>query len=183
MKHEKTKHVYRLRPIYDKYECIVLNNPETDYSILYRFNGKPIDNWTNIEVVIEGKKKLKKGDFLDLSTHIPVFNKNAISCMREILSPYGQILPLNCRGGDFFAYNVTTVIDGLNEEKSEIIRFPSGKIMNITKYIVNRDKLSGQCIFKIKQAELMDVFVTQDFVEIVKKYKLSGFDFHPIELT
>ncbi len=183
MKRRKSKFVYMLRPKYDEYEFIVFDNPAADYSIQYSFNGESIDSWTNIDIVIESKKGLKKGDFPDFATHIPVFSKNAISSMEEILSSYGQILPLNCSQGDYFAYNVTTVIDGLNEEKSEIIRIPTGKIMTITKFIINRDKLAGQYIFKLKRAELMDVFVTEDFVELVKKNKLSGFDFHEIELV
>ena len=52
--------VFRLRPKYDVYEYMILSN-ETDWYIKKSFIAKIIDNWTELDVLIEGKKNLKKG--------------------------------------------------------------------------------------------------------------------------
>lgn len=173
--------VYSLRRNHDECEVMTFCNATADHSLLYKFNGQIISDWIAPAVVFDRTKSQKISDFPIFSVHVPVFSKKAVQCMEEILLTHGQILPLKCERDEYFAYNVTTVIDAIDEEKSEIIRIPTGKIVHVTKFVLNDDKLTGNSIFKLKHLELMEVFVTGDFVERVAQNNLSGFDFCKID--
>jgi hypothetical protein len=81
----------------------------------------------------------------------------------------GELLPLECKEGDYFILNVTNVVDALDEEKSKIVRFPDGKkIMDIKDFVFMPSKLKNVDILKLPQQPLGQVFVTDKFVELVR---------------
>jgi hypothetical protein len=145
-----------------------------------RFNGTPMkDRWTgNHKFEFRSKPSPSlRGDFPGLSTHIPIFNLKAVKALADLLKGNGELLPMTCEGEDHFLFNVTRVVDALDEAHCQIKRFDSGKIMYIIRYSFLRDRLVGETVFKIPQIPLMDVFVTEDFVKRVKTSKLKGFEF------
>jgi hypothetical protein len=93
-----------------------------------------------------------------------------------MLQENGEILPLSCREGEYYAFNVITSIDVLDESNSEVERFESGRIMHIEKYAFFGDKLRDATIFKIPQSKAR-TFVTDKFRKAVIDNSLTGFDF------
>ncbi len=170
--------VYVLRPDVNKYRSLLYGSEKGIVEFSRRFDGRTIKyTWTGKERKFEFYKAPRLvGDFPGLSSHIPVFNRKAVNALADMLEGNGELLPITCDGEDYFLFNVTRVVDTLNEENSQVKRFSSGRIMYIVRYSFFPNRLVGLKVFKIPQAVLMDVLVTDDFVERVKATKLKGFE-------
>ncbi len=73
--------------------------------------------------------------------------------------------------------NVINVIDCANKEKSVADRLKTGEFLGFKKVIFDPEKIpNGTLIFKIPE-NLNSIYVTDQFVELVKKQKLKGFKF------
>jgi len=170
--------VYVLRADPDHYKCIIM--PEGDFSaFVRRFNGRPIKQKKIQEriSVDPGSYSFPTGDFPSLIPGLPVFSKRAVAALRDILIGNGDLLSSIIESEEHYVYNVTRVIDSLDEPNSEVIRFKnSSKVMYIGTHVFFRDKLVGVSIFKIPQ-DLSDVYVTDAFVERVHSAELKGFRF------
>ena len=116
-------------------------------------------------------------DFPSLVSDVPVFSLRAVNVLKGILQENGEILPLSCAEGEYYAFNLTTSIDALDESKSEVKRFAnSSRIMRILKYAFLGDRLIGATIFKIPQSRAT-IFVTDAFLRVVIANNLLGFEF------
>jgi len=148
------------------------------------FNGNSFPGkWKSIKVKLLSDQKsgnLLSGDFPSFASHVPVFSKRTVLAINDLLRSRGELYPLICDEGDYYAFNVTNVVDALDLEDSEIKYFRDGRIMRILHHKFRTEKLIGQHIFKIPQTPLMDVFVTQDFVSRVENANLLGFKFLPV---
>ena len=82
----------------------------------------------------EGFEDLPMSDFPLMAFHVPVFNERAAGLLRPLLIDNGERLPLLCDERTYFAHNVTTVPEALDLEKSSVIHFTSGRIMDITRH-------------------------------------------------
>ncbi len=140
------------------------------------FDGSPLERtWTDIRMVWDPKSRARKGDF-NLLGVVPIFNGKAMDTLGDLLKGNGEILPTSCEGEPWFFFNVTRVIDALDESRSEISRYlGSTRIREIDKYVFFEEKLTGIAIFKIP--EFRNIFVTDQFVERVKSTGLEGFWF------
>ena len=86
-----------------------------------------------------------------LSAHIPVFDKKAVDIMKDYLIGNAENLPIFCEDREFFAINVTNVLDCIDYEASEYKTFRDGvRIMRFVKYAFIEDKIKNVHIFKIK---------------------------------
>jgi hypothetical protein len=159
---------------------------EKDWDILQDFDGTPQKNsWNKPKVEVirdnEANLNLPASDFPSLASHVPVFSQQAIMILNGLLKDNGEILPLSCQKGAYFAFNVTRVVDALDQSSSIVKRFKSsGRIMDIVEHKYYKDKLSNLTIFKIPQVSLMNVYVTDHFVRIVQSNSLKGFEFQKV---
>ena len=55
---------------------------------------------------------------------VPAFSRKAVDALRNLLEPNGELLPLVAEVGEYFAYNITTVADILdqNEVGNRVVR-------------------------------------------------------------
>jgi len=168
-----------------KYKTIVpIGSPEV-LDELKRFNGKPIGkSWEPLRVEFDEELPTNglASDFPHFLTHVPAFSKRAVKLLADLLEPRGEILPLICDSGQYFAYNVTTLVDAMDLELSSLVRFSSGRIMHVNKYVLCEERIQDPMIFKLPQVPLMSVFVTEPFLRLVKEANLSGFSFVPVTL-
>lgn len=174
--------IYKLYADCNRYQSLVFTSADDWNIILDHFDGKPlISSWTApaVQVFREDKftRNLPPSDFPNLVPDVPVFSLRAVNVLQGLLHENGEILPLSCSEGEYYAFNVTTSINALDESKSEVKRFESsGRIMRIIKYEFFADRLSGATIFKIPQTRA-NVFVTDKFRTIVMDNGLIGFEF------
>lgn len=111
-------------------------------------------------------------------SHIPIFDKKAISILNDLLKDNTEILPTICEDGNFYLINVIKVLDCIDYDKSKFKTFRDGKrIMKFTNYVFKKDKIEGVDIFKIKDEPLKRPFVTDRFRQRVIDNSLTGFKF------
>jgi hypothetical protein len=67
-------------------------------------------------------------------------------------------------------------LDALDEDRSELERFPDGGIWHVLRYEFHEDRLDGADIFKIRGLRAR-LFVTDRFVSMVNEHGMFGFEF------
>lgn len=100
------------------------------FEIYREFNDSPFANpLVRLCVKIlrdnERNKDLPKSDFPSLTSHIPVFSERAVSVLNELLAANGEFVKLDCVDCEepYFAFNVTTTVQVLDPDHSELKRF------------------------------------------------------------
>jgi hypothetical protein len=158
--------VFILKADANRYEGLLPSDRSNSHEVFRRFDGTPMGtSWVPWKVEVarpEGYESLPLGDFPLMATHVPVFSERAVALLEQLLIENGELLPLLCEEGSYFAYNVTTVLDALDVQKSSVVRFHNGRIMDITRHEFFPPKVTSS-IFKIPQVPRMDVFVTLNF--------------------
>jgi hypothetical protein len=171
--------VYKLDSDANNYENIDIHPLGQLYDFSNQFAGNPLR-------IPLGKMKFKlrypgkrpTGDFPTLIPNIPVFSRKAVESLKDMLEPNGELLPIKCDNENFLLFNVTRVIDALDEFHSVLKRFKcDGSIMDIDRHAFIPEKIKEETVFKIPQMVTMDVFVTDWFVHRVKFSRLKGFRF------
>ncbi len=149
-----------------------------DVDYIQSFDGtEKMNDWKPVRVQRMYRNR-KFSNTPGLSPHLPVFDKNAVSILDDLLKGNAEILPLECKDGDFYLINVTNVIDCINYEKSEYKTFNDGiRIMRFIKYVFNEGNINGVDLFKIKDEPLKRPFVSDEFRKRVVEKELQGFIF------
>jgi hypothetical protein len=113
---------------------------------------------------------------IDSYGSIANFSQKAQSVLLPHIAPYGEILPVHFDEAAFAIFNVTHIIDALDEQASEVVYFPSsGRVANIERFVFKPEVIKDQWIFKLPQDA--SNFVTDRFVEVVRAAGLRGFEF------
>jgi hypothetical protein len=170
----------------DVHACLLISDESFRHVPRQKFKGLPIPltEWTPIPVIRDYsiKDNLSKalGDRAGLDANIDpmVLSRRALDILTPHIGALGQALPLAFDEAEYFAFNITNVVDALDEAASGIWKFPStGRIGNIKSYVFNRDAVHDQWLFKIPQQSSTEGFVTDRFVDLVKSAGLTGFGF------
>lgn len=173
--------VYRLEPEDDRFHNFALVE-ESAGTIFHLFDGTPRGSeWQPLEIMaVDTDDELASlGDHALLGT-IPVFSERAVAALKDVLETHGELLPLIYSRQPYFAFNVTRIVDGLDEERSRVKRFSSGRIMSVDEFVFTAEHLGGHQIFRIPQLLRAFVFVTDAFVERVRNSNLQGFHFRTV---
>lgn len=111
----------------------------------------------------------------------PAFSRRAGDALRDVLEPNGELLPLDSELGEYYFYNITTVLDVFDAAKAKCFWSPSRPsiAMDIEYFAFHREKLVGQTIFRFLENPVMTV-VTDEFVRRVYAAGLNGFQFNKI---
>ncbi len=110
----------------------------------------------------------------------PVFNARALAVLGDLLEGRGELLPLDVEDAeDHYAFNCTRLSDALDEERSELAYFRTGRVMAVDRYEFDQRKLVGDTIFKIIQKRRSSKYVTDLFRRRAEEAGLSGFLWGP----
>lgn len=168
--------VYILQPLANDYQSLLPAKKE-DWGRSRTFDGRSqVSAWVPLLVTVHGAE-LPQGDYPSSGTQIPIFSHKAKDCLGDMLAPHGEFLPLIAKAGEYYAFNITTVIDALDEERSEVKRFRDGQVMRIVTYQFHVEKLMTAPIFKLRQDPLEDPLVTDEFVRRAHECGLTGMGF------
>lgn len=116
----------------------------------------------------------KFNDYPCINLIYPVFSKKACDALSDLLLPNGELLPLRFRGGDYYAYNITRIVDVLDRKKSKCLWYdPPNAVMEVDYYSFDAKRLGEVPIFRYLE-EPMSVFVSQQFVDRVRQHDLKG---------
>jgi hypothetical protein len=140
------------------------------------FVGAPMhEQWSAPEVEICGRRKRLR-DFVSWMLSAPVISPRAKELLEPLLQSHAEMLPLlTLREQQFYALNVTTLVDCLDEARSTIVYSPDepGRIMNVHAFSFRESAIPDVPVFKIATYP-NDVFVRGSFVECVRINGLRG---------
>jgi hypothetical protein len=111
-----------------------------------------------------------------------VLKPKAVLAVGNYLQQHGELLPLKCADANVVIYNVTRVIDALDENASKIERFEDGRIMSIDQPAFRASKIRGIDVFKLPLRR-STLYVAQPFVDRWNKHGLRGITFKPVWST
>lgn len=106
---------------------------------------------------------------------LPVLSKRAVNALEPILKGHAEFLPLICEEGDFYAVNVTTVLNATNWEKAKAIPFKNAntnKIMRFKKYAFLPEIVSDIPIFRLQDEVLRLPFISDRVADTIDAFQL-----------
>jgi hypothetical protein len=125
----------------------------------------------------EQGRQLRYSDIPWLGNHAPVLRNPASRALSPALLTDGELLPLACDEAQLVVFNVTTVLDALDLDQSDVVRFPSsGRIMKVRSHAF-RSIPADVGAFKVPELLSGPVFVTEEVVAAASGAKLRGVGF------
>lgn len=91
----------------------------------------------------------------------------------------GELLPLRCDGAELVAWNVTTVVDALHEDASELWQFDDGRVMNVIRPAFFPDLVRDVVAFRVPQWR-GGIYVCEALAERAASAGLSGTTFKEV---
>ncbi len=157
---------------------------EEDLDRLCLEGATQAQNWTPVEVewILDepGDARRDTTDCPNLVPGVPVLSARAVHALRPHLMNVGELLPLSHKTCEYFALNVTNVVDALDEDRSDLTRFGSGRIMLVKVYAFHQQAIGSHTVFKDRRLASSTVFVTDPFVKAVEQAQLTGFVFQRV---
>lgn len=160
-------------------ESFSLNLRQDFHVSLDAVDGKRIFRVPRLANKWEGKPKAKYRaipyDYFDSPA---VFSSRAVNALGDLLKKNGELLPIQTNDGEYFAFNLLTVADVLNDAKSKISFCNSYqyRAQRIEKFSFHEKPLANLAIFRIPELP-NDIYVTKKFVDTVENRGLNGFYF------
>ena len=165
---------------YESVSCVV----DGDYDVFNAFQGSPVaENWKPVRVERGPKSEGDPGlpsDFPWLTRNELIMRTRAVVALRDMLEAGGEILPLATDDGvALYAFNVTRVLDAMDEENSIIKRFPDGQIMFVSAFAFRESMVRDEPFFKLPYRGC-PILVGERFKERVHAAGLVGLDFRMV---
>lgn len=167
--------VYQYVPDVQTYDSLVLPKGKTYRRLEALQGGRAAGSWQAVSVSIYRVGRF--GDFPYLTSHVPVFSDKALAALSPLLGDSIEALPLNCRSHQLFAIHVLELLDCLDQSRSLIERFDDGSIMDIERFVFKDDVVKGKHMFRIAQAPLKYVLISEEFKKAVEESGLRGLRF------
>jgi hypothetical protein len=132
-----------------------------------------VHNWYPPSVRLQSDP-FNKGKQLPDIGHVAVgsivLSQESANLLKESLEPFGELLPIDAEGTTYYLYNVTTIIDALDPDKT--IRRRSGLVK---KPVFDNGKIpDGIRVFKIPETQVSRLYVRQDIKALIERYGLTG---------
>jgi hypothetical protein len=120
-------------------------------------------------------------DFPGIDMVLPAFSRRACDALREFLEPNGELLLLNSTNGEYYFYNITTVLDVLDLARSRCDFWcdPPTTAVDIDYFAFHEEGLVGNSIFRVLELPIY-AFVTDAFRDRVFDSGLHGFHFEKV---
>ena len=143
------------------------------------------DIWKPVELEYIYGVKSKKNKKFDISQYCkPLFtiSEKALNISGEMLRRNGDILDILSPKG-FYFFHCTNIVDALKENESNVIWLDKeqGWIASIDKFVLNKEKIKEQEIFRLPNANFRYTFFGEDFKNLVISNNLKGVCFDRYE--
>lgn len=165
---------------------VVLPVDSSDFAVVDSVSTRRVgDGWRPIVVEVvkvedSGPRSglsLEPADLPWWGSHVLVLSERAVGLLGAELRRWGELLPLECDGKELWLFNCLTVVDALDEDKCELKRFDSGRIMRVKRHAFFAERLAGVGVFKLPQFRVSPLFATADFVAQFRQSGLNGSEF------
>lgn len=157
----------------------VLPVHDTDHEYLWSLDGTPRQaTWRPVPVARltadEHGNPREPADLPWLGGHVLVLRPSAVAALGGVLDQHGELLPLDCPDAELWLFNTMTVVDALDEDDSELVRFDDGTILAVERYAFRPEAVAP--IFKVPQLLRGPLFVSDEFASTLADAGLTGLD-------
>lgn len=152
--------------------------------------GKSISEWSDVVLEYDSNEGKILTDYLANLYRWLVVSSDFMKLSGNFIDSQVQYLPIrvvdrsrNFETNSYSAINITILIDAMNMDESDydILKMDNEEILLVTKYVLNKYKLEGSHIFRIKN-DTIPIFVSEMIREIVEDNGLTGFDFLEVDV-
>lgn len=156
-----------------------------DISEYIMADGKPIEEWNEPLFEYDSSEGKILTDYLANVYRWLIVSSDFRRLTAEFMANDVQYLPIRVtdrKSGrsaeDYCAANVITTVDAFDPENSEydVFEAKGKKVMFVRKYALHKSKIGGKHIFRLEK-DTIPIFVSEAIKDIIKKNRLTGFDF------
>jgi hypothetical protein len=179
-------HVFRLS-VPEGFEWVVPTDP-ADFEVVRMLAERPVGSgWEPIHMTllkVDDHGLPHQGAYLPwLGSEAIVLRDEAIETVGALLRPHGELLPLLCDDARLTLFAAPAVAGVLDENRSDLDRFGSGRVMALRAPVFRADVLGSTGAFKLAEMPRGDLFLTGDLVEAIRATGMTaGTDFAPVYL-
>ena len=140
------------------------------------------ENWfpENTAFYTDEKGKENKKNIADFMRFQGIaINEKAKTILAPIISDSVEFLPIITQIDSYWLLNIS-VIDCLDQEKSQVKLYSSGRIMAVLKYAFYEERLPDTNIFVLPVG--IDVIITEKFKKVYDENKLTGLHFRDLPI-
>jgi hypothetical protein len=119
---------------------------DDNYETFFALDGRVIRDW-DVPVITIYTEEKSYSDFPWLGEYVPILKKPAVDALAPVLTRYGQLLPL--KGKEVRLFNTTTVLDVLDHDRSRIVYFDNGDILDIERHVFLQEKIGTAELFEL----------------------------------
>jgi hypothetical protein len=170
--------IYLYRVAEDGYENYLMEN-ENDDDVLRFLTGDPLGSAWKGAKVSRAQAGSVPSDFPSFIGATPLFSARAWEALSDYVSPFVEALPVRARGKQmFYAINVLAVYDDVfDADESKFAYNPySRSISAVYAYSFKNPTAIRSPIFKARETQWIDTYLTGDFLDFVRASKLIGLD-------
>ncbi len=150
-----------------------LPTDEADWEVIWALAERKVGGpWTPIHMTLlklddYGRPQLRS-DLPWLGSDVLVLRDEAIETVGEVLRPHGELLPLLCDEARLALFSAPVVQGALDEARSDIVRFGSGRIMALRAPAIREAALGGMWAFKLAEMPRGELYLTEQLVEAIR---------------
>lgn len=182
-----TNKIYKIIKAEGYFKNLKANNEEILDVIDQCLEGKSISSIWKKNYTMSWEKDeeyTQNADILFYIGLVPVINENSYNLLKKYI-PLDSVEYLNIKienNQNLYLMNVLNInTEIFNEKKSKIDYYKTGTIREVIKYVFN-DIETIPVIFRIPQSPC-EIFVSDEFVKIVKDNNLTGIDFKECKIS
>lgn len=154
-------------------------------------SGKYIENWnSNITFYYSKSDGMFLNDLLAHNISWFVISQNFMNLIKRLNLSNVQLLPIiveDIEGSKqlehYYVVNIAELSDAINwnHTKYKVFRAKDIEVKSIIKCAIDESKINNLDIIRLKEQRFA-IYVSERFVKIVKKHKLTGMDFREISV-
>ncbi|MFD0673231.1 hypothetical protein [Cohnella sp. GCM10027633] len=145
--------------------------------IVNNFMGNRMKSWWN-SITLESYKKGNNTDYFYLASGIPVFSSRVVEVLTPLIGHCVEFLCASHEDFEIFIANVFVANDVVDFDRSSIVTTSqSGLLESFDKICFISENVSKYPIFKVVEDNICDIYVNDDFVNLVHSQHVKGFTF------
>ena len=109
-------------------------------------------------------------------------SERAKGVIEKLTGDQVEFLPIHTPVGMYYEMNLP-IVDCLDESKSEVKRFPSGKVMRIIRYSIHWERVEKHHLFWIKENGHSPAYVSEEMKQLLESSHFPELSFTPIPLV
>lgn len=164
--------VYRLLP--SENGAILSPADPNLFDVVMNIDQSVVDRWIAPKLTIEFGQAT---DLAHMSSIFPVLRYDVVRLLEDLIDNAVIRLPVVVDGTkEYCGLYVSSVLDCLDEERSEVLYDEPGSALDIDKFVFDDDKLIGHHMFRLKISPYSEVFVSGVLADRLRHASLTGFE-------